>query len=57
MPLEDDEDRLDAFHNESHVRYRRMDSVISNGTAGSSTGVTWSTVAGTGGTPIRHRWE
>jgi hypothetical protein len=30
MPIEDDEDRLDAFHNESLVRYRWMDSVIGN---------------------------
>jgi hypothetical protein len=30
MPIEDDEDRLDAFHNEFPVRYRRMDNVISN---------------------------
>jgi hypothetical protein len=29
-PIKDDEDRLDAFHNESPVRYRRMDSVIDN---------------------------
>jgi hypothetical protein len=28
-PLEDDEDRLDAFHDESPVRYRCIDSVIS----------------------------
>jgi hypothetical protein len=27
-PLEDDEDRLDAFHDESHVRYRHIDNVI-----------------------------
>jgi hypothetical protein len=30
MPIEDDVDRLDAFHNEFPVRYRRMDNVISN---------------------------
>jgi hypothetical protein len=29
-PIEDDEDRLDAFHNKSPVRYRRIDSVIDN---------------------------
>jgi hypothetical protein len=29
-PIEDDEDRLDAFHNESHVRYHRINSVISD---------------------------
>jgi hypothetical protein len=29
-PIEDDEDRLDAFHNKSPIRYRWMDSVIGN---------------------------
>jgi hypothetical protein len=29
-PIEDDEDRLDAFHNKSPVRYWWMDSVIGN---------------------------
>jgi hypothetical protein len=29
-PIEDVEDRLDVFHNESPVRYRRIDSVIGN---------------------------
>jgi hypothetical protein len=28
MPLGDDEDRLDAFHDESPVRYHCIDSVI-----------------------------
>jgi hypothetical protein len=27
-PIEDDEDMLNAFHNESPVRYRRIDNVI-----------------------------
>jgi hypothetical protein len=30
MPIEDDEDKLDAFHNESPIHYQRIDNVIDN---------------------------